>query len=98
MSDAAAARELADDIVAIEVAGDVAHRAMRMEVLAVEARDARGFLPAVLERVQAERNEARGIVGTPDAKDAALLVQLVVVERVGRQHVSAPAGGNGNVI
>ena len=78
--------ELADDVVAVEIAGDMAHRAVRVEMVAVEAGDAGGFLPAVLERVEAERDEARGGLGTPDAEDAALLAQLVVVERVGRQH------------
>ena len=53
---------------------------------AVEAGDARRFLAAMLERVEAERDEARGVVGAPDAEDAALLAQLVVVERIGRQH------------
>ena len=78
--------ERADDVVAVEIAGDMAHRAVRVEMLAVEAGDAGGFLAAVLERVEAERDEARGVVGAPDAEDAALLAQLVVVERIGRQH------------
>jgi hypothetical protein len=98
MADARAAGELADDVVAIEIAGDVTHRPMRMEMLFVEGRDARGFLPAVLQRMQPERDEARRIVGTPDAKDAALFMQFVIVERIGRQHVPAPAGGNEIVI
>ena len=37
-----------------------------------------GFLAAVLQRMEAERDEARRIVGAPDAEDAALLAQLVV--------------------
>jgi len=53
---------------------------------AVVAGDPRGFLPAVLERVQPEGDEARRIVGAPDAEDSALLVQLVIIERIGRQH------------
>ena len=55
-------------------------------MVAVEAGDAGGFLAAVLERVEAERDEARRALGAPDSEDAALLAQLVVVERVGRQH------------
>ena len=89
MADGRAAGQPAHDVVAVEVAGDMAHRAVRVEMLAVEAGDARRFLAAVLERVQAERDEARRIVGTPDAEDAALLAQLVVVERIGRQHVTS---------
>ena len=86
VADRGAAGELADDVVAVEIAGDMAHRAVRVEMLAVEAGDARRFLAAVLKRVEAERDEARRIVGAPDAEDAALLAQLVVVERIGRQH------------
>ena len=86
MADRGAAGELADDVVAVEIAGDMAHRPVRMEMLAVEAGDARGFLAAVLQRVEPERDEARRIVGAPDAEDAALLAQLVVIERIGRQH------------
>ena len=37
MADAAAAGELADDVVTVEIAGDMAHRPVRMEMLAVEA-------------------------------------------------------------
>ena len=51
-----------------------------------QGRDARCFLAAVLKRVQAERDEARRIVGSPNSEDAAFLVQLVVIERIGRQH------------
>jgi hypothetical protein len=37
--------------------------------------------------MQAKRNEARRIVGTPNAENAALLAQLILVERIGRQHL-----------
>ena len=47
------------------------------------------FCEEVLQRMQAERDEARGIVGAPDAEDAALLVQLIIFERIGGQHCSA---------
>ena len=69
----------------------MAHRAVRMEMLAVEAGDAGGFLAAVLQRVEAERDEARRIVGAPDAENAALFAQLVVVEWIGRQHRRSPS-------
>jgi len=67
------------------------HRPVRMEIPAVIAGDAGAFLAAVLQRVEAERDEARRGVRAPDAEDAALLAQLVVVERIGRQHVPIPA-------
>jgi hypothetical protein len=86
MADRGAASEFADDVVFVEVAGDMTHRAMRMEMPAVEAGDACGFLAAVLERVKAERDEAGGIVGAPDAEHAAFLAQLVVIERMSGQH------------
>jgi hypothetical protein len=43
----------------------------------------------MLQRMEAERDEARRIIGAPDAEYAAFLAQFVVVERIGRQHGSA---------
>ena len=43
------------------------------------AGDAGGFLAAVLQRMQAERDEARRIVGAPDAENPALFVQCVPI-------------------
>jgi hypothetical protein len=56
---------------------------------AVIAGHAGGFLAAVLQRVKAERDEARGIVGTPDAEDPAFFVQRVPIkgfEWIGCEH------------
>jgi hypothetical protein len=64
----------------------MAHRAVRMEMLAVEAGDAGGFLAAVLKRVKTQSDKAGRIVGAPNAEDAALLAKLIVVEGIGRQH------------
>src|SRR3546814_11767373 len=44
----------------------------------------------MLERVEAERDHRGGAVGAAYTKNAALLAELVVVERMGRQH-DAPA-------
>ena len=45
------------------------------------------ILSTMLERVQAKRDEAGGIVAAPDAEHAAFLAELIVVERIGRQQV-----------
>src|SRR5438552_16794887 len=51
-----------------------------MEALAVKRDDTGGFLPAVLQRVQAERGD-RGRIRVPeDAEHAAFLMQAVVFE------------------
>ena len=47
---------------------------------AVEADDAGRFLAAMLERMQSERRQRRGIGMVEDAEDAALLVQPVLFE------------------
>ena len=60
--------------------GDVPHRPVRMEMGAVIAGDARRFLAAMLQGVKPKRDEARGVIGTPDAEDSALFVQCVPVE------------------
>ncbi len=62
-----------------EVVADQAQAAMRMEVAAVEADDAGQLLAAMLQRVQTECGDGRGIRDVPDAEDAALLVELVVI-------------------
>jgi hypothetical protein len=78
--------EFPDNIVPIEIAGHMAHRSVRMKMLGVECSDSSGFLAAMLQGVEPERDEARRIVGTPNPENAALLAQLIVVERIGRQH------------
>jgi hypothetical protein len=51
-----------------------------VEPNAVEGDDASRLLPAMLEGMQAERNNRRRIRMTEDAEDAALLAQPVVVQ------------------
>ncbi len=65
-----------------EMVADQADAAFGMEVVPVEADDAGRFLAAMLERMQAERSERRGIGMIEDAEDAALLVQPVLFEPV----------------
>ncbi len=80
------ARQRADHLVAVKRAGNVPHRSVGMERRAVIGRDARRLLPTMLQRVQAERdNRCSGVI-VRDAEHAALLVQPVVVERMGGQH------------
>jgi argininosuccinate lyase len=89
MADGRPTGERSHHIVAVEIAGDVAHRAVSVEIGAVEAGYARCLLAAMLQRMEAERHETRRIVGAPDAENAAFLAELVVIERIGRQHVPA---------
>ena len=51
-----------------------------MEPLAVEADDARRFLAAMLQGVQAERGDRGGARVTENAEDAAFLAQAVAFE------------------
>ena len=65
-----------------EAVADVAEAAGRGEALGgAVGDDAGGLLAAMLQRVQAEGDEARGVLHADHAEDAALLAQLVVVER-----------------
>ena len=59
---------------------DQALAPLGVEPLAVEGDDARRLLAAMLERVQAERDDRRGVRMAEDAEDAAFLAQPVVVE------------------
>ena len=65
-----------------EIVADQADVALDAELLAVEGDDAGRLLAAVLQRVQAERGQRRRLRMAEDAEDAALLVELVVVEGV----------------
>ena len=80
------AGQRADDVVAVEIAGDVPHRAMGVEVGAVEAGDAGGLLAAMLERMEPERDQRRRPLRPDDAENAAFLAEMVVIERIGGQH------------
>ncbi|MGH6634208.1 MAG: hypothetical protein ACREB0_12655 [Sphingopyxis sp.] len=66
---------------------------MRMELLAVEGSDARGFLSTVLQGMKPQRDYRGGAIRAMNTKYAALLAELVVIKRVGRQHVIPGAGG-----
>jgi hypothetical protein len=75
----------------------MAHRAMAVEMRAVIAGNAGGFLPTMLERVKAQGDEAGGDIRTPDSEHSAFLAKLVPVfignvERVGRQHGGESSG------
>ena len=68
-----------------------------MEPLAVEGDDAGGFLAAVLEGVQAERGDRRGVGMAEDAEDAAFLAQPVAVE-IERAAARAASAGFSSVL
>src|SRR5687767_3455016 len=90
--------QLPDDFVAVEIAGDMARRAVRMKVGTVEARDPGRFLAAMLQGVEAKRDKAGRGIAAPDAEYAALLAQLVVIERIGGQHPCGPPGGQSRIV
>ena len=59
---------------------DEAEAAFGLEAFAVEGDDARRLLPAMLQRVQAERGQRGGVRVAIDAEHAALLAQPVGVQ------------------
>ena len=65
---------------------------MRVELLAVARDDAGRLLPAVLQRVQAEVGHVRGLGVAEDAEDAALVVEVVVLQR--SRSDGAPGGAS----
>ena len=60
--------------------------AFDMELRAVIGDDAGGFLAAVLQRVQAECDDRRGVLPAENAEHAAFVVEMIV-GLVGRQAV-----------
>ena len=79
-------RQAADDLVAIEIAGNMTHRAVGVEMGAVKACDPGRFLAAMLKRVQAKGDHRRCGLGIVDAEHSAFFAQLVVVEWIGGLH------------
>ena len=72
-------------------ASDVADTPAGEELLAVETGDTDRLLPAVLQRVEPQRDDRRRIARTNDAENAAFLAQLVAVGfevGVGEVHAS----------
>jgi hypothetical protein len=89
MADGSLAGEATNHLVLVEIAGDMPHRAMGVEILAVPAGDTGRLLTAMLEGVKPQRDHRGGGFSAPDAENAALLAQLIIVERVGSQHPGA---------
>ena len=82
------AAQTVDHLFAVEIAGDRTERAMAVEFLAVAAGNTGGFLSAMLQRVKAERHHGGGVFNAGDSKNATLFPQLVVIKRVGCQHIA----------
>ena len=53
---------------------------MQVQIHAIARDDARGFLPAMLQRVEAEIGELGGFGMAEDAEHTALVVEMIVSE------------------
>jgi hypothetical protein len=62
----------------------MAHGAMAVEAVAIVNNNSGSFLPTVLQGMQAEGGMGSGIAVAENAENAAFLVQLVIVEGIGR--------------
>jgi hypothetical protein len=80
MADGGIAGQLLDRADAGEVVADKAETALGIEPVSVEGDDARGFLAAMLQGVQAEGGDRGGVGVVVDAEDAALLAQPISVD------------------
>ena len=98
MADGGVAGQAHRHVGAGEVLADQAQIAFVMEA-AVIADDAAAFLAAVLQPVQTERGEDRGVLAAEDAKNPALFAGLVVefpfVRRVRRRLLEVEGGALG---
>ena len=82
VADGALPRQAGDDLWFCEIIANQPDMTLGMEGRTIIADDAGRFLPAMLQRVEAERGNRGGVAMAIDAKDAAFLVKLVVVHRV----------------
>ena len=73
------AGQFGDRFLAGEILRDMAEPAAGVEFGPVEAGDARGFLPAMLQCMEAERGDGGGIGRIDRAEHAALFAQLVAI-------------------
>ena len=80
MADRGVAGQAIDDLAPGKGVADQAEPAFGVKALAVERDDAGGFLAAMLERMQAERRNRRGVGMTEDAEHAAFFAEPVRVE------------------
>ena len=90
MADRGVAGEAVDHLTPGEGVADQAEPPFGMEPLAVERNDTGGFLAAVLQGVQAERGDGRGVRVAENAENAALLAQTIRIRvegvRFGHRH------------
>lgn len=97
MADGQFARQCFHQLLAGEVVAHIAKAARAVEaVVGVVADDPAGFLPAMLQGVQAKGNEIRRIGDTDHAEDSALFFQLVIIKRVGGWHLGVGQIGTPN--
>src|SRR5215813_10510872 len=59
---------------------------MGAELLAIIGDDTGRLLPTMLQRVQAERRQRRGVRVAVHPEDAAFFVEVVQIEGIGRHH------------
>ena len=79
------ARQFGELFAGREIIGDMAQAAAGIEFMAVEAGDPGSFLPTMLERMEAERADRRGIGRADHAEHSAFLAQFVVLDVPGRR-------------
>ena len=75
------AAQTSDHVDLVEVVADEAEAALGMEVLAVVSDDAGCFLSAMLQGVEAERGQRRGVLVAEDAEHPALFAKAIVFGR-----------------
>ena len=86
MTDRGMAGQLSDDVRGAEIVADEAHAAVGVELLAVIGDDPSRLLTAMLQRVETERRQCRGVRVAENAEDAAFLVKTIRVAVAGCQH------------
>ncbi len=80
MADGLRTLQLLDHAPVGECIADQPHPAFGVEAGAIERGDAGSFLAAMLERVQAQRRQCRGVGMPEDAEHPALFAQAVIIE------------------
>ncbi len=80
MADGGVALKAFDDFFGREIIANLAHALVAVEMAAVMADDPGGFLPAMLQGMQAKGDEGGRLRMAIDAENAAFLMQLIVIK------------------
>jgi hypothetical protein len=97
MADGIIAAHPVHNLAAVKIARNMPHGAVGVKLAAVKAGDPRRFLSAMLQCVQAKRDQRGSIIAASHPKHTAFFAQFVIVKRMRCDHDSLQGNASGAV-